>query len=187
MTLGLVALFVAFCLLPALHNFVMFSARSKMNEAKSNLRALCAAQLARIKQGNPTVRYAELGVELERGNRFAYFIAAGETLELRAESKAGVDALASGVQVDSFRYGPGARATFQDLPDRFAGDLVLGRNGTCPDCDWLIAAVGNVDADPELDVWSAATAERTVDGKCVAACEPFHERNELPSDFWWRR
>jgi hypothetical protein len=55
-----------------------------------------------------------------------------------------------------------------------------GLHGVCdPDasvqaeCSITLLAVGNLDADPKLDVWSVATVDRTIDGGVVPAGQPF--------------
>ncbi len=177
----------------ACHAFVWFGVKSKMGEAKTHLAAMCRAQQARLTRGEPTDKYRELGVEVWDGNRYAYFLAPAGMLELRTVYSGRGPHLpnvanpeATGVQVDVDRHGagPGPRAISElDLPRRFFGGFALGANGTCPDCTWVFAAAGNIDVDEELDIWSVATRDRTEGDQTVPACEPFHERDEIPRAF----
>jgi hypothetical protein len=62
--------------------------------------------------------------------------------------------------------------------DRVHG--TLGINGTCPDCTFTAACVGNIDNDPEVDVWSVSTNERTgPGGQMIPAGEVFHEFDDV--------
>jgi hypothetical protein len=36
----------------------------------------------------------------------------------------------------------------------------LGLSGTCPACDVTLACVGNIDDDPDFDVWTISTHDR---------------------------
>ena len=90
------------------HSFVWFGARERTLEARRTLNRLCLSQLRRVAEtGKPTLRYRELGEEVERGNRYAYFVSTGTKLEERV-TNAGPstpDPLATGVQVDVLRFG----------------------------------------------------------------------------------
>lgn len=159
-------------------NFSKMGGRSKAAEARSNLERLCRAQVVVIADAGVGTPYPDDLAQLEAGNRYAYFLAPGGTLQARAGSKsARIDLLATGVQVDLTFDSSSRRALSQaDLPARFAGDLMLGPNGAT----WLIAAAGNLDDDPELDLWSVATAARAVPGQePIPACRAFHEHDDI--------
>lgn len=160
--LGLSALGLL-CLCPAWsawHNFKTIGVRSKGAEARTTVRALCEAQRAKPDAGTPVALDP-----IPDHNRYAYFSAPG-------------------VPGQPARSSAERPLTEQDLPPVFAGGLVLGPNGTCPDCSWLVAAVANIDNDPDVDVWSAATRERTAaDGQRVAPCEAVHEVDDVAPAF----
>lgn len=54
----------------------------------------------------------------------------------------------------------------------------VGVRGTCPDCNITIVGVGNIDADPELDVWSISTEDRTIGTEKVLAGIPYCHVND---------
>lgn len=164
------------------HSFVSFEARSKWGEARHTLEQLCLAQQRHLADGGlAAAHYRELGDEVPRGNRYAYFVAPGPRLEERLTNHgpSAPDPLATGVQVDVPRFvqSPVAGA---DLPVELAGGVRLGGNGECPKCSWVLVAAGNIDLDQDLDVWSAATSARqTATGVDIPPCQPFHERNDV--------
>jgi type IV pilus assembly protein PilA len=161
---------------PIVFNFVNFGARARGAEARANLKKLCLSQQAVFKERQQfAVTYPELA-QVEPGNRYAYFVAPGAVLEERPPPAIpNLDAI--GVQVDRQKHPELSALTQADLPATFTGGLKLGSSG-------CLAAAGNIDADPALDVWSVATAERTSpDGKRIEPCEPFHERDDIGSAF----
>lgn len=167
----------------AWHSFVWYGARAKEGEARRTLKRLCLAQARRQ---TPTSRYRELGEEVGRGNRYAYFVSAGPQLEERLtnDGPSPPDLLATGVQVDLPYFGTQSieyAVSAADVPAHLAGGLALGGNGECPNCAWALVALGNIDLDHDLDAWSASTLQRqTEKGVDVPPCEPFHEREDLP-------
>jgi hypothetical protein len=156
--------------LPAWHNFVVFGSRAKAAEARTMVKALCIAQLARLKEGKaPGRELSELRTEIGPHNRFAYFIVAGEMA----------------VQVNE-RFGTNAKVELSQLPARYTGELQVGVNGMCPSCEVLSVAAGNIDTDDDLDVWSASTSERTVGNRRYAPCDQVHEQNDTRcKDCWY--
>lgn len=194
-TTGL-GLFAYLVVLPFGWSFMTFNSRSMAGPAKLNLKSLCAAQQGALKTfGSPALHYRDLGVAIDPMNRFAYFVAPGARLEqpLANGKEAVVDPLAVGVQANTYVFTSGVPGQFRQgarpdqLPESYAGGLVLGQNGTCPDCSALVVAAGNVDADDDLDIWSASTSERvTPDGDHLSACQVFHERDDTRcTDCWF--
>jgi hypothetical protein len=119
-----------------------------------------------------------LGLRLERGNRYAYFLSDGpmETRDtLEAQNVAG--ALAIGV--DTFKFKGARPLKFKHLPPDVASQV--GTQGTCPDCQYVAACAGDTDNNPldAPDVWSIATMDRVIDGKPVPGGEPYHHVNDV--------
>lgn len=140
------------------HRFVWFGARAKAAEARRTLTVLCQKQ-RELKQ--PAAHFRELGVEVERGNRYAYFVAPGGRLEERTAP----DDDATGVQVDVEKFGPSSiehRVSESALPP----SVQIG--------DGRFIAAGSIDADPELDVWSVST-------RSDPPCTPVHEVDDIPA------
>lgn len=166
------------------HTFVHFGARAKAAEARTNLKRLCLAQAALLAELRPATTFRGLRAEVERSNRYAYFVAPGPVLEERDtdHGPSTPNPLATGLQVDVRRFGPSSiekPVTEAALPAEFLGGLRLGANGACPACVWMLVAAGSIDFDGDLDVWSAATVARTSEGHVVGPCEPFHERDDI--------
>lgn len=164
------------------HSFVSFGARSKASEARVNLKGMCTAQRARLSEdAGLTVRYQELGHPVERGNRYASFLGPGPHLEDRSAAKPANSEDDVGVQVDLFRFGSPARPlSVGDLRVELTGGAHLGVTGECPKCTSVMAATGNIDTAPDLDVWSVSTADRTTaKGESIPSCQPFHERDDV--------
>jgi len=150
-----IALVIALVLLAAFaaevwHHFVHFGARSKGAEARRTLTDLCLKQVA-LK--TPVTRFKDLGITLERGNRYAYFIAPGGRLEERTAK----DDEATGVQVD-----------VEKLRSGRVNESLLPR----PPGNGVFVAAGDIDGDPDLDVWS-------VSSRSEPPCTPVHERDDI--------
>ncbi len=80
-------------------------------------------------------------------------------------------------------FGPSAA---QDTPDPVAEAVHahvngrLGVSGHCPKCDVTIGCGTNIDTDPEVDVWSISTADRTsAGGKRIPAGVPYNDFDDL--------
>lgn len=179
---GLLLVFVGGCTVETVHNFIWFGARAKQSEARTNLRLLCQAQRALLEQGKPTTRFVELGVEIEHGNRYAYFFSLDGPLQQQPFGSTPVVRVddAVGMQVDA-RTVPHVLPTANDVPKTLLGGAPPGVSGACPQCTGVMVAVGSIDVDDELDVWSVSTAARTApDGTVVEPCRPFLEHSDLP-------
>jgi len=165
-------------------NFIRFQARSKQGECKANLKALYAAQKALMQKSHGYAdKLGPLDFSPERGNRYTYVIAPSGTLRVRdsdsGQTAASPDAV--GVTVDTFKYVKARSFLWRDLPQTFAGGVHLGIAGTCPDhCSVTMACLGNIDNDPELDLWSISTEDRTApDGERIPAGVPYNEVNDV--------
>jgi hypothetical protein len=160
--------------------FIKVNRRVPQSECKGNLKALYTAQRALHQERD---NYSELiedtGFVPERGNKYAYFLSMGGPLSDRRVNLESTTEGARGIGVDVFKHGPGAEVVAAQLPTRFAGGVMLGVSGTCPKCDFVAACAGNIDKDPDLDVWSIASFDRTAtDGSIIPKGTPWCEKDD---------
>jgi type IV pilus assembly protein PilA len=160
----------------------------KWSEARSNLKGVYTSERGYLQEKDVySDTFTELGVEPERGNRYAYFIADdGETdprsTAARFVPDGGVVVIAS----DAYKYSMTIRGPFSrtgcPLTLTRSDDgipLKLGRVHLGNQDEVVVAAAGNIDADPTLDCWSISTANRVADGgEFVPAGVPFHEQDD---------
>ncbi len=105
-----------------------------------------------------SVHPAEIGFVPAQGNRYLYLFAKEGQLTRR-------DELPSPPLAESVGYGPDTRKRGVLLEDllvalpREVRDMV-GLEGECPNCNITVACVGNIDDDPQVDVWSISTKDR---------------------------
>lgn len=179
----------------AIPNFIKFQARSKQSEAKANLKAMYTAQKAFYQEKD---RYStvvsEVGFTPERGNRYAYRLGAGGTLVSRADStdSGATCTNCDGYTIDTFKHGTSvasdvAHATITAVasPPGVAAGSTFGFHGTCPQCEFIGGAVGNVDNETTgLDQWTIATATRVSAAPVnnIPAGEPYNEFNDVDRD-----
>ena len=104
----------------------------------------------------------EIGFSPERNNRYSYFTGpAAGTLELRTTTLATSTATDTSISYDAFKYADTAvfvAATLQGTPTSTCGGAVAGIVGTT----WTGYALGQVDTDLALDLWSISTDTRTL-------------------------
>jgi type IV pilus assembly protein PilA len=133
-----------------------FSARSKQSECKYNLKLLFTAEKVFFQEHDRyTTSAKDLDFRLERGNRYGYLL--GDVL-----------------QPDLQKYPKLREVSAADVP------FAVGVFGKCPDCTFVGACGGNIDDDPELDIWSISTAERTMpSGEKVPSGTPYNHFNDL--------
>jgi type IV pilus assembly protein PilA len=144
--LAIAALVIPIVLLPvqgivgaiAVPNFVKFQARAKQQECRANLRAMANAQRARrAEKSDYATTFAELGFTPPAHNRYSYFLSETEVFK-----------------VDTSRS-PRAK------PEAYAQELSkLGLKPGINGEHVLMACVGNVDGDPDLDVWTTDESDR---------------------------
>ena len=161
----------------ALPNFLKFNVRAKQAEVKSHLKAAWRAEQAYFAAHDGYSESLEqIGFLPERGNRYLYLVSP------------------RGAVLTPGTPGPGDHSIFEVDP-RMASSLktaaliaaipsgVLaqaGVHGACPQaCQVTIVAVGNLDNDPGLDVWSISTESRTFAGEVVAAGVPFQHVDDV--------
>jgi len=161
----------------AIPNFLRFQARAKQSECRTILKSFYVSQMAaNVETGNYFRELSKTGFSPERGNRYAYFVAAGPLEDRSGPQAQGIEgALAIGV--DTFRHKDARPITFEHLPPQVAQQA--GISGECPDCNITMVCAGNIDRDDTLDVWSISTGERTVDGKSVSAGESVQHVNDV--------
>jgi len=175
----------------AIPNFIKFQARSKQSEAKANTKAIFTAQKAFFQEKDRfSSLTGEVGFEPERNNRYAYYLGNGGSLDDRATSTIVNAATFTGINVDIFKYGVGTQgATMVTSPctctGGAAGCNVPGIDPP-PSPAFNAGAVGNIDADSTVDVWTISSGSRvfTVTASCTADAnnpsgEPANDQNDV--------
>jgi type IV pilus assembly protein PilA len=176
----------------AIPNFIKFQARSKQSEAKANMKAIFTAQKAFFQEKDRfSSLTGEVGFEPERNNRYAYYIGNGGTLEDRSNSTITNAATYTGINVDIFKYGSGTQpATMVTSPCSCTGGAT-GCNVPAVDVAPAVAnfnagAVGNIDADTTVDIWTISSGSRvfTPSAACTAdqnnpSGEPANDQNDV--------
>ncbi|MDP1823466.1 MAG: hypothetical protein Q8L48_09495 [Archangium sp.] len=148
--------------------------RSTQSEVKSNLKYAFTVQKASFGEHD---RYDEsieaVGFMPERGNRYRYvFSRTGDAAAPGSPADGGVH---TQVLADEGRTPP---------PDNLllltgVPTAGVGLEGTCPSCEITIYAVGNLDSDSTVDVWSISTKQRTIAGESVSPGQPYNHVNDL--------
>lgn len=149
----------------AVPNFVKFQARSKQSEAKMNLKGAFMAEKSWFAERDTySESFAEMGFIPERGNRYMYVVSPS------ADASSKIDA--------DGKHSPDNPALLAAIPASLLADT--GVQGKCPDaCHITVVAVGNVDNDPDVDLWSVSTEARTIDGTPVPAGQPYNHRSDI--------
>jgi type IV pilus assembly protein PilA len=161
-------------------NFIKFQARAKQAECKSNLKAVFTAEKSNFQQKDAySTSLEEIGFDPERGNRYAYFLFDVGQMQDRSSATPGSGEGITGVQVDTFRHKDERPIAYSDVPP-LAGNVKPGVHGQCPNCSFVAVCAGNIDSDPELDVWSISTEDRTgPNGEPIPAGSPFNDVNDV--------
>ncbi len=162
----------------AIPNFMRFQSRAKQAECKTYLRSFYSAQRTYNMSGEGyPLEFSKLQFSPERGNRYAYFVAAGP-LEDRSGAQARDMEEARAIGVDTFQHKDAKPITLEQLPPEVA--RMAGLSGECPNCNITLVCAGNVDRDSTLDVWSISTGERTLgNGTSIPEGEPFQHVDDL--------
>ena len=151
---------------------------SRQSEARSNLKRLHQLQRIRLEErASFTELYEELGYGFERKNRYLYVL--GDTSDLL------VPGLEDGglhrglhADIEANRPTPDNAALYRAIPVALLREV--GVHGTCPeDCSFTALAIGNIDDDPTVDLWSISTRDRTIEGTVVPAGIPFNHVNDM--------
>lgn len=144
------------------------------HECRSTLRQVFGLETAFFSERQKySVHPVEIGWAPAHGNRYLYLFSAEGPLTRR-------DELASPPLAESVGYGPDTikrGVLLEDLLVRFPPELkaTLGVEGTCPACEVTIGCIGNLDDDPELDVWTISTKNRPE----AARGTPIHHLKDL--------
>jgi type IV pilus assembly protein PilA len=163
--LAIAATFIPFALIPivgiqaaiAIPNFIKFQARSKQSECKTNLKSIYVAQMSHeADKGAWAADFEELGVQLERGNRYAYYL-----------SKVAVH------PADTQRHPQAAGE------DHVGALLMAGVEPSVEATGFLAACVGNIDNDQTLDVWTVSNVERQGPQGPIPAGSPSNDLNDV--------
>jgi hypothetical protein len=161
-----------------------YLARNKQLECRQTLKQIATAEENWFRDhGTYSTDPVELGFFPKRGNRYSYLLASTGPLQTRrtVESIQPTRGTA-GVEADTFQH-PEQRPYAQDALPPLLGGAAPGVTGTCPKCSFTAACLGNVDADPALDVWSVSSQARTgPNGETADAWEPYHDAEDLDPD-----
>ena len=159
----------------AVPNFMKFQGRSKQGEVKSNLKAAFYAEKSWFAERDTySESLEEVGFMPERPNRYMYVLAPGGDALVSGAAAGGAH---SRVEADS-KFAPDNVALLAAIPAALLAQT--GVHGTCPDsCNITIVAVGNVDEDADVDLWSISTEARTIDGTPVPAGQPFNHHSDI--------
>jgi len=177
----------------AIPNFIKFQSRSKQSEAKANLKGIFMAQKSWYQEKDTyTTAVSHVGFTPERGNRYAYRLGAGGTLEDR--TLAVIPPLAAtapahvGIAADVFKYGTAVAAD---------GTFAHGAgtpNGGTPGVYFVgliqhftATAVGNVDNEiTGMDSWVLSSEDAAITPTAcsgtlenVAGGQPFNTNNDV--------
>ena len=188
--LMIVVAVIAFLAALAIPNYVRFQARSKQAEVKGNLKAAFTCERAYYQEhGTYSSCTLQIGFAPERGNRYRYTVNAitrvdetCNTTESRATA-AGVSLPSDGdILADTFKYGasPGITAANAAKPAPVYTPAIP--SGTTlvvqPDLVGVVpnladalgsfgfGAHGDIDSDPQLDLWYVASVSSTTAGVC---------------------
>ena len=150
----------------AIPNFIRFQARSKQSEAKSNLKSLFTAQRSYYQEHDSyDILIHKVGFAPERGNRYFYQTGAGG-MEDRSTAPATVNTNDSEISVDKFKYANAAlNPTYSGTYPAYLGAPAMpaavpgGVGGTCPVCEFVGFATGNIDTDANMDSWYVSSID----------------------------
>lgn len=132
-----------------------FQDSMKFTECKNNLLAVSRLEKAYREKQNSYSENAEVIGFDPTGSKYLYLLAQ--------------DGVPVGIGPDA--YADGLRARMGGL---------LGVQGRCPDCTFTAGCAGNLDADPDVDVWSISNADRKAkDGTRIPGGVPWHDFNDL--------
>ena len=172
----------------AIPNFIKFQARSKQSEAKSNTKAMFTAEKAFYSEKDRfSTLVGEVGFAPERNNRYNYFIG-GVAQDDRTGAVATTATTAQAIQADVFKYGTGATVVTTTIANTCTNSnggitSAIFISSDTAGATWGGFAVGNIDADNTMDVWSITSASR-IASSCdnntnVSGGEPSNDYNDV--------
>jgi type IV pilus assembly protein PilA len=202
----------------AIPNFLRFQARAKQSEARAGLKSIFTGQKSYYGDKEMYLDLLDvIGYNPEFNNRYSYYGGGGGT-QVRTATVGTVTTTAAAsvscttlsgtgyISVDESKWGSGATSAFgTTAPTTVAPrTIVTGGNSTamttvavlptgcCPAglCDFMAAAVGNIDNDSSWDIWSissqpAASGTTSCPGagtgtwNVAAEGEPINECNDV--------
>jgi Tfp pilus assembly protein PilE len=139
----------------AIPNFVRYKARAQQSEAKVLLKSIYTYERAfNAEKSAFTENGDEAGMSLD-ANRYVCVLGRdGKVLGRAANAEDLAAALRSRVPQ-------------------------LGVSGKCPNCEFTAACAGNIDGDPELDIWTISSAPRTMGGEEVPPGSPYNDFSDI--------
>lgn len=153
-----------------LPSFIRVDGRAPRSEARSNLKAIYTLTRAfEAEQDRLTADFLALGYAPLPTDRYA-LVTAAQPISVDNERTV----------LRSPQCSVSEEQVKQVLLRSFAGGVRPGVEGVCPADCWMTAiAVGNIDDDPFLDVWSVSTKARTAqDGTTIQPGEPYVEADD---------
>lgn len=179
LAVGGVSLFCCVATLAAIAvpNFVKFNVRARQAEVKANLKSAYAAQRAYFDDKDTySESIDEVGFLPERSNRYRYVFAPASDSLFPGSPDGGAH---NGVLADQRPSPPPDNATLlAGIPPALLAEA--GLHGKCPEaCHITMLAVGNLDGDSDVDVWSISTMVRTIGGVSVPAGQPYNDFDDV--------
>ena len=176
----------------AIPNFIRFQARSKQGEAKANLKSLFTAQRSYFQEKDSfQTTIGDIGFNPERGNRYSYQNGNTSYQDRTAVLQVSTT-LNDAITVDTFKFPPAAGSqpagTFTTLTfsaNGIADPGAPGVGGTCPICNFMGYAAGNIDQDTNIDSWFVSSKDASVVANCgntdtaAPAGTPFNTYNDV--------
>jgi prepilin-type N-terminal cleavage/methylation domain-containing protein len=180
-------------------NLMRFKAYEKQAEVKGNLKTLHTAQQAYYQEKNEYAQRVEsLHFSPARGNRYTYRLATEGPLNSRVSEVEEKSSESVGIGTDTFAHKDakaeeawaGADAVvLEPNANGVAGMTAAGVSGTCPACEFMATAAGNIDDDALIDSWYISSQSgQTKAGDCllqmkeVPAGEPGQVCNDVDFD-----
>jgi type IV pilus assembly protein PilA len=173
---GLLVLMVGSCLvLFVLPNILgrNFRPKKRSSEARINLKAAFTAEKANFGEFDTyDERIEKIGFTPERKNRYRYLFSKTDDALTQGSADGGMH---TGVLSDD---GVSKDAVLlAGIPVALLKEV--GLEGSCPSaCNITLIAVGNIDDDATIDVWSISTKDRKILGESVPAGTPYNDVND---------
>jgi hypothetical protein len=150
------------CIVPSMPNFFADRQQHRHQECRDSLSAVML-RFEALRDGGVSMNELKAALPAERLQPYTYVLGEGVTVESKNKPPSGEERDRQLAKVRTL-VNPGVR-------------------GTCPDCTFTIACVGNTDDDPELDLLSLSSQERYVFGTLpVRAGETYLHQKDFASD-----
>lgn len=161
----------------AVPNFLKFNVRSRQSEVKANLKAAYRAERSYfLEKDTYSESIDEVAFFPDMNNRYRYVFAPASDSLLPGSPDGGTH---NGVLADTRRSASADNAAlFAGIPAALLAEA--GLHGKCPEaCHITVLAVGNLDSDSDVDVWSVSTKDRTIGGESVPAGQPYKHLDDV--------